>query len=656
MVLGIALAGVVLSFGGVYAFVPIVIIVILIAAAAGLSRGASIFSAFGIGAIIGLGGSFGGGGRGKALHKQGYGGGAGQRNAAKGRVQGKKFGAKDLKKAGGMLKKGATALRAKKLSSNSKLTSALAEKGREALAKKGMPTDIIEGAAAGGIGFSTMAGSKVLKRRDTAAKAKEEARKKLVLAQEAAAGYGAQGSAKGAPLAAPSSKGGPENLGLLEKHKITKMGEKAEKTKEKLEKDVKKAEFKSLGKEAKHAVAEKKALYEALAATLGTEEAKKLMKSAKESVGGASNTESTSRALERQESKLKKRQDAYFAQTSKADKLLEELNSIKAMNNGKFVKGVAYSASEKHELSKQQNYLKQINKKVEPELYEKEARKLEEMKGTFVHSKVLDDLKKSQGEEIKALKNRQEAEKKSFMEARKADLKSGASPKGQVKSDSVESLSGLEARQRAAMSELEAKHKKELSDLSNSQVDAAQRERLRLISASPDLMLKRIDDQINKLEKSMSAYVSAQPAASKGEGFKTVSDENAETNLPGAQRLAELKRYRDAISSEKKDFLAGSAADREKLLGATSALLKSESVVSSAKTGVAKELGNPSDAPKNLRKMKEKKSADEEAEAKRIRDEVEAERERKAAAARELAKKKAEEEQKKKPSGGKSQS
>ncbi len=60
MVLGIALAGVVLSFGGVYAFVPIVIIVILIAAAAGLSRGTSIFSAFGIGAIIGIGGSLGG--------------------------------------------------------------------------------------------------------------------------------------------------------------------------------------------------------------------------------------------------------------------------------------------------------------------------------------------------------------------------------------------------------------------------------------------------------------------------------------------------------------------------------------------------------------------------------------------------------------------
>ena len=183
MVLGIALAGVVLSFGGVYAFVPIVIIVILIAAAAGLSRGTSIFSAFGIGAIIGLGGSFGSGGRGKALHKQGYGGRAAQRNLAKGKVRGRKLSGKDLKKAAAIPKKGIAAFRAKRLASNSKLVSALSEKGKAALSQKGIPTDIIAGATAGGIGFSTMAGSKILKRRDKAEKAKEEARKKLVASQ-----------------------------------------------------------------------------------------------------------------------------------------------------------------------------------------------------------------------------------------------------------------------------------------------------------------------------------------------------------------------------------------------------------------------------------------------------------------------------------------
>ena len=634
MVLGIALAGVVLSFGGVYAFVPIVIIVILIAAAAGLSRGTSIFSAFGIGAIIGLGGSFGGGGRGKALHKQGYGGKAAQRRAAAAKIQGKKLGKGHLKKAAALSKGGAAALKARSISKNSSLTSALAEKGAAALSKKGLPTDIVAGATVGWIGFSTMLGSKVLKGREKTAKAKEEARKNLLQAKEKLSSYGAAGSAQGAPLSAPSAKAS-EKLGTIEKHKVKKMEEQSEKTKAKLTKTVEKAEAKSLSSEAKHAKAERKALYGALAGTLGAEEAARLMRSAKESVREARNTESTSKALTRQESKIQKIQDDYFRQTSQADKLLGELGSIKAMNNGSFVKGIQPKNVEKHEIGKQENYLKQINKKVEPELYEKESRKLEEMKGTFVHSKTLDDLKKSQGEEMKALKERQEAEKKALLDSRKSDIKGGASPKGQVKDNYAEALSGLEARQAAATRELEGRQKKELLNLANSQMDAAQRERLRLISASPDLMLKRIDDQIDKLEKSMGKYVSAQPGNSGGSGFTAVSGENAETNLPGAQRLAELKRYRDAISSEKEDFLKSSAADREKLLGATSALLKSESVIGSANMDKAKSIGTNPDSerpvPKNLRQLSKKKSEEEEAEAKRIRDEIEAAREKKAA-------------------------
>ena len=647
MVLGIALAGVVLSFGGVYAFVPIVIIVILIAAAAGLSRGTSIFSAFGIGAIIGIGGSF-GGGRGKALHKQGYGGKAVQRNIARGKIQGKKLGKAHLKKAVALSKGGAAALKARSISKNSNLTNALAEKGRAALSKKGLPTDIVAGATVGGIGFSTMAGSQVLKKREKTAKEKETARKNLLQAQERLSGYGAAGSAQGAPLSAPSAKAS-EKLGPIEKHGVKKMEVQSEKTKAKLTKTVEKAEAKLLSSEAKHAKTERTALYGALAGTLGAEEAARLMKSAKESVREARNTESTSKVLTRQESKIQKIQDDYFRQTSKADKLLGELGSIKEMNNGSFVKGVQPKNVEKHEIRKQENYLKQINKKVEPELYEKESRKLEEMKGTFVHSKTLDDLKKSQGEEMKALKERQEAEKKALIDSRKSDIKGGASPKGQVKDNYAEALSGLEARQAAATRELEGKQKNELLNLANSQMDAAQRERLKLISASPDLMLKRIDDQIDKLEKSMSKYVSAQPGNSGGAGFTAVSGENAETNLPGAQRLAELKRYRDAISSEKKDFLKSSAADREKLLGATSALLKSESVIGSANMDKAKSIGTNPDSehpvPKNLRQLSKKKSAEEEAEAKRIRDEIEAAREKKAA----------EERQKKDQSQGSSQ-
>jgi len=44
-----------LSFGAVYAYIPVIVIVILIAAAAGLSRGTDIFAIFGVGALIGVG-------------------------------------------------------------------------------------------------------------------------------------------------------------------------------------------------------------------------------------------------------------------------------------------------------------------------------------------------------------------------------------------------------------------------------------------------------------------------------------------------------------------------------------------------------------------------------------------------------------------------
>lgn len=46
---------VLLSFGAIYAYIPVIVIVILIAAAAGLSRGTSIFAIFGIGSLMGIG-------------------------------------------------------------------------------------------------------------------------------------------------------------------------------------------------------------------------------------------------------------------------------------------------------------------------------------------------------------------------------------------------------------------------------------------------------------------------------------------------------------------------------------------------------------------------------------------------------------------------
>ncbi|MDE1854723.1 MAG: hypothetical protein KGH57_00145 [Candidatus Micrarchaeota archaeon] len=54
---------IVLSFGAIYALIPLLIIIILIAAAAGISRGYDIFSIFGIGVLAGIGGAASRGGK-----------------------------------------------------------------------------------------------------------------------------------------------------------------------------------------------------------------------------------------------------------------------------------------------------------------------------------------------------------------------------------------------------------------------------------------------------------------------------------------------------------------------------------------------------------------------------------------------------------------
>ncbi len=58
---------VVLSIGAIYAFIPIVIIIILIAAAVGLTRGRDLFAVFGIGALMGIKGATATGGSGRGL-------------------------------------------------------------------------------------------------------------------------------------------------------------------------------------------------------------------------------------------------------------------------------------------------------------------------------------------------------------------------------------------------------------------------------------------------------------------------------------------------------------------------------------------------------------------------------------------------------------
>lgn len=60
-----------MDLGAIYAFIPIVIIIILIAAAAGLSRGTDIFQLFGIGALIGIGSGIGKGGVGRTIGSAG---------------------------------------------------------------------------------------------------------------------------------------------------------------------------------------------------------------------------------------------------------------------------------------------------------------------------------------------------------------------------------------------------------------------------------------------------------------------------------------------------------------------------------------------------------------------------------------------------------
>ncbi len=66
---------IILSFGAVYALIPLLIIIILIAAAAGISRGYDIFAIFGIGVLAGIGGKS--GGKGSLAGKSAYKGRAG---------------------------------------------------------------------------------------------------------------------------------------------------------------------------------------------------------------------------------------------------------------------------------------------------------------------------------------------------------------------------------------------------------------------------------------------------------------------------------------------------------------------------------------------------------------------------------------------------
>ncbi len=66
------LVPIILSLGALDALVPVVIIVILIAAAAGLSRGTDLFALFGVGALIGMAGGFGGGRGGAAANRLRY--------------------------------------------------------------------------------------------------------------------------------------------------------------------------------------------------------------------------------------------------------------------------------------------------------------------------------------------------------------------------------------------------------------------------------------------------------------------------------------------------------------------------------------------------------------------------------------------------------
>ncbi len=57
------------TLGAIYALIPLIIILILIAAAAGSTRGASIFEIFGISALVGIGGGAKGTIEGKSISK-----------------------------------------------------------------------------------------------------------------------------------------------------------------------------------------------------------------------------------------------------------------------------------------------------------------------------------------------------------------------------------------------------------------------------------------------------------------------------------------------------------------------------------------------------------------------------------------------------------
>jgi len=62
----------ILSFGAIYALIPVIIIVILILAAAGMQRGTGIFQLFGIATLAGIGSQIGRGGAGKGLGRKKY--------------------------------------------------------------------------------------------------------------------------------------------------------------------------------------------------------------------------------------------------------------------------------------------------------------------------------------------------------------------------------------------------------------------------------------------------------------------------------------------------------------------------------------------------------------------------------------------------------
>jgi|GEM_PF-1938373 hypothetical protein len=61
--------GIILSLGTIYAFIPIIVIIILILAARGSARGEDFFSIFGITTLINLAGGIGGGGAGKGISR-----------------------------------------------------------------------------------------------------------------------------------------------------------------------------------------------------------------------------------------------------------------------------------------------------------------------------------------------------------------------------------------------------------------------------------------------------------------------------------------------------------------------------------------------------------------------------------------------------------